>query len=911
MKTLILNHKQVVLILVVILLTLGTSVISYGQVCNVGDVLSPGESCTYPGTDATFSVLDNGNARWNIPGFPLFNKVSIAGSLNFTATINGKRYHFVATARSGNSWVIDELGDRVNTVDDPPRDRESQPDGITASTAAPLTEATLNESVVTLTLIGGTFEESIFKIKDAVTVSGISGVTVGTFDIDRLSDTQITLELTFDGTDFDTTSTLTFTVGSGAIANYSGSGFTAQVPVASGSESLVASTAAPLTEATLNESVVTLTLSGRTFERSIFKVRDAVTVSGISGVTVGTFDIDRVSDTVVTVELTFGGNINTNSTLTFTVGAGAIANYSGSAFIAQIPVAAGDESNETEEPPPDTTTTNQPEQPISDGQTPILTASPHRARADFNGSVVTLTLSDGTYARSISDISGAVTVAGISGVTVPGHGTDRESNTEITVEVRFTGYLDTNAILTFIVGAEAIANYNGPALTAQIPVVTLIAQEIRGSWLWMAVPTDLTAGSNTSTEIDSLAATSGGAVTETHVAQNSVNEGNTVGHRQWSSRDIQTEPACVKYDISWCADPTVCWENNINEVVNALGMGTGRNMKAHTGYALINIISPREQREVILNVNSDDTIKVWLNGNVIHRDAAKSIGCRRIDVRFACDPWVCVSDPLLQESDTSTIPITLRAGNNLLLVKVQQHGEYWGMNVALAADFTTAIPTAQTEVNVPPPSTSETLEGDANNDGVVNIQDLVLVASNYGQTGQNAGDVNGDRVVNSADLLVVASALDNAAAAPLAQPETLEMFAAADVKLWLSHARQLDLTNVKFLRGIRFLEQLLAALIPRETTLLPNYPNPFNPETWIPYRLAEDAFVALTIYDRSGRVVRSLDVGHRIAAVYESRSKAIYWDGRNGLGEQVASGVYFYHLSAGDYSATRKMLTLK
>ena len=93
--------------------------------------------------------------------------------------------------------------------------------------------------------------------------------------------------------------------------------------------------------------------------------------------------------------------------------------------------------------------------------------------------------------------------------------------------------------------------------------------------------------------------------------------------------------------------------------------------------------------------------------------------------------------------------------------------------------------------------------------------------------------------------------------------------------------------------------------------MLANYPNPFNPETWIPYRLAEDAFVILTIYDLNGHVVRTLDVGHQTAAVYENRSKAIYWDGRNQVGETVASGVYFYHLSAGDYSATRKMVILK
>ena len=107
------------------------------------------------------------------------------------------------------------------------------------------------------------------------------------------------------------------------------------------------------------------------------------------------------------------------------------------------------------------------------------------------------------------------------------------------------------------------------------------------------------------------------------------------------------------------------------------------------------------------------------------------------------------------------------------------------------------------------------------------------------------------------------------------------------------------------------LAKLIAYEIPAKTELLLNYPNPFNPETWIPYRLAKDAFVTLTIYDLSGGLVRRIDVGHRIAAVYESRSKAVHWDGRNQFGERVASGIYFYHFAAGDYSATRKMVILK
>ena len=107
------------------------------------------------------------------------------------------------------------------------------------------------------------------------------------------------------------------------------------------------------------------------------------------------------------------------------------------------------------------------------------------------------------------------------------------------------------------------------------------------------------------------------------------------------------------------------------------------------------------------------------------------------------------------------------------------------------------------------------------------------------------------------------------------------------------------------------LENLIAYEIPAETELLRNYPNPFNPETWIPYLLAEDTNVSLTIYDVNGGLVRSIDVGHQTAAKYDSRAKAIYWDGRNRFGEQVASGIYFYSLSAGDFSATRKMVILK
>ena len=238
-----------------------------------------------------------------------------------------------------------------------------------------------------------------------MSVSGITGVSVGTFGIQRVSDTKVTVTLTYNG-DIDADGTLTFTVGAGAIAGYSGAALTSQLPVSAGMESVTASTTSPLTEATLNGSVVTLTLTGGAYASSIFDVRRGVTVSGITGVSVGTFGVQRVSNTKVTVALTFNGDIDADGTLTFTVGAGAIANYSGAALTAQLPVSAGMESV--------TATTVSP---LTEGT--------------LNGSVVTLTLSGGAYESSIFDVRRGVSVSGITGVSVGTFGIQRASDTKV------------------------------------------------------------------------------------------------------------------------------------------------------------------------------------------------------------------------------------------------------------------------------------------------------------------------------------------------------------------------------------------------------------------------------------------------------------------------------------------------
>ena len=200
---------------------------------------------------------------------------------------------------------------------------------------------------------------------------------------------------------------------------------------------------------------------------------------------------------------------------------------------------------------------------------------------------------------------------------------------------------------------------------------------------------------------------------------------------------------------------------------------------------------------------------------------------------------------------------------------------------------------------------------DVNRDGVVSVIDLVLVAENFGISDATPaqGDVNGDGEVNREDIITILDALD-ATAAPAAVSTT------ESLQRWIDRAKQLNRTDPRFQKGIAVLQNLLTTLIekktvPKATALLANYPNPFNPETWIPYQLAKPADVTLKIYAADGSLVRLLILGHQDAGMYHSRSRAAYWDGRNAIGEPVASGLYFYTFTAGDFSATRKLLIRK
>ena len=208
---------------------------------------------------------------------------------------------------------------------------------------------------------------------------------------------------------------------------------------------------------------------------------------------------------------------------------------------------------------------------------------------------------------------------------------------------------------------------------------------------------------------------------------------------------------------------------------------------------------------------------------------------------------------------------------------------------------------------------------DANLDGQVNILDLILVASGFGEQPPSnpQADTNKDGVVNLLDLVFVAEHLSQNAAAPsqLAfiesiPPSAKEVIAAQRA---LTELEAIPNKTPRIQLAIELLRHYLSIADRniKETKLLPNYPNPFNPDTWIPYQLSEASTVTVKIYDVTGSLIRTINVGHKPTGYHLTRERAVYWDGRNEKGESVSSGVYFYTLNTDTYTQTRRMVILK
>ena len=537
-----------------------------------------------------------------------------------------------------------------------------------------------------------------------------------------------------------------------------------------------------------------------------------------------------------------------------------------------------------------------------------------------------------------------------------------------------------------------------------VPFFRTDGTKIEGPWLWMIAPTDgLDPIAATTSGIDFLAQISNGSVTENAIATEGAIDGSPVGTKVWT-------PAKISPINS----------NNINDLVNTTGLGFG-NVDSHVAYGSIRVYSPEQQQTTML-VGSDDSVKVWLNGTLVHTNAVFR-GSSDYQDRFA---------------------VTLKQGINVLLVAVYEGGGGWtgffgfekgtqytvlppANGFALSTDatdfavdntFTIDLKTTdmsdlagwETDIHFDPAilkvnsvregtflkqnegrthfrrgtidstagrinrvsstrltqggvdgegtllsitftiktagetritlhdfvagtSTGEMITEnatgitvglkkmtpayppyDVNEDGIVNVVDVFMVASSLGHTNPKNPrvDVNGDGVVDKHDLIIVAQHLDEETT-PQAAPGALVYAGITEQKVQhaLNILKQANDGSPTWQHAITKLEQLLDTFIPEKNRLLANYPNPFNPETWIPYQLAAPTDVSISIYSADGKIIRILQLGNMPAGHYIRRNHAAYWDGKNNTGEPVASGLYFYTLTTGDFTATRKMLILK
>ena len=399
-----------------------------------------------------------------------------------------------------------------------------------------------------------------------------------------------------------------------------------------------------------------------------------------------------------------------------------------------------------------------------------------------------------------------------------------------------------------------------PVATPKIP-----GPKIEGPWLWTIVSTDWRGGAAAaSSGIDYIAEATDDSVTEIEIATNGATAGETVGNSAWTLGNIA---------------PT--GGDNITEVAHTLDLGNG-DIDNHVAYGSLHFWSPLEQ-QTTMYVGSDDAIKVWINGELVHN---KPIDRGALDYQDA-------------------FPVTLKQGTNVLLVAIYENLGGWSGFFGFEK---------RAEYSVLRPLGALNPQADINEDGKVNASDLLLVVTALRRdTPTNPrADVNGDGVVNVDDLVIVIQNLDELVddAAPTIRKSATHLQPAL-LEAQLEALRAKSDGTLKYQRAIAFFQSLLTIAHPDKTALLANYPNPFNPETWIPYQLAQDSKVSITIYDARGILVRQLALGHRPAGDYTDRTRAAYWDGRNTQGEPVASGLYFYQLQTDTHSLLRKMVVKK
>lgn len=235
-------------------------------------------------------------------------------------------------------------------------------------------------------------------------------------------------------------------------------------------------------------------------------------------------------------------------------------------------------------------------------------------------------------------------------------------------------------------------------------------------------------------------------------------------------------------------------------------------------------------------------------------------------------------------------------------------------NIVLSDSSGGVIPATPVDATV---TVTESPPWDVNRDGVVNIIDLVLVGQYFGEDitapVEPNPDVNGDGVVNIQDIVLVGQHFGEVYSSPAPSediwridPQYLHVLIKIHSVLETEPSADPNLIATRNL-----IYRLIANVEFDKTAVFQNYPNPFNPETWIPYQLAEDSEAIIRIYNSTGTLIRTLDIGYKEAGSYITRDASAHWDGMTDTGEYVASGVYFFNIQAGSYSATKKMIVAK
>ena len=285
----------------------------------------------------------------------------------------------------------------------------------------------------------------------------------------------------------------------------------------------------------------------------------------------------------------------------------------------------------------------------------------------------------------------------------------------------------------------------------------------------------------------------------------------------------------------------------------------------------------------IETVNEDKTVTIDNTPPPI-----QSVNVSGVPARKAGD--VITVNLLGEAGGVATFSIAGIMQNIQMLENTESPGTYTGSYIApeglnvkeakLAVNLTDALGNISTDE-------SETVSiltapWDVNMDRVVDLLDIEIIGSNLGKSATPELDINGDNVIDAVDLALVGFHFgerygESGGILVAAKPLSFEMLAPFNVPYYAFQ----------------------------------NYPNPCNPGTWIPFMLARGGEVTVAIYSLNGQLIRRLELGHRDPGVYVSKERAAYWDGSNGFGEEVSSGVYFYHLKSDDFSAIRKILVLR